>query len=84
MNAMNASLQVDALSLRAASRTLVAGLTQTFAPGEVWCIAGPNGAGKTTLIAALAGLSKPAAGRFRSMASTWAPGAQPISHDAAH
>ena len=50
------------LSLRAASRTLVAGLTQAFAPGEVWCIAGPNGAGKTTLLAALAGLSKPAAG----------------------
>ncbi len=62
MNAMNASLRVDRLSLRAASRTLIAGLTQAFAPGEVWCIAGPNGAGKTTLLAALAGLSKPAAG----------------------
>ncbi|SAL27293.1 ABC transporter-like protein [Caballeronia terrestris] len=56
------TLRADGLTLRAASRTLIAALTQTFAPGEVWCIAGPNGAGKTTLIAALGGLSKPAVG----------------------
>jgi iron complex transport system ATP-binding protein len=59
---MNASLRVTGLMLRAASRTLVESLTQTFTPGEMWCIAGPNGAGKTTLIGALAGLSKAAAG----------------------
>jgi iron complex transport system ATP-binding protein len=45
---------------RAAARVLIADLTLTFAPGELWCIAGPNGAGKTTLIAAMAGVSKTA------------------------
>jgi iron complex transport system ATP-binding protein len=55
--AMNA-LEVKQLTLRAADRVLIADLTQTFAAGEMWCIAGPNGAGKTTLIAAMAGLSK--------------------------
>ena len=58
---MNA-LHVDRLTLRAADRVLIADLTQTFAPGEMWCIAGPNGAGKTTLISALAGLLKQASG----------------------
>jgi len=51
-----------ALTLRAGTRTLIDALTQTFRPGELWCIAGPNGAGKTTLISALAGLTTPAAG----------------------
>jgi len=50
------------LTLRVGARALVAGFTQTFRAGELWCIAGPNGAGKTTLIAALAGLLKPADG----------------------
>ncbi|SAL36667.1 ABC transporter-like protein [Caballeronia sordidicola] len=53
-------LHVNRLTLRAGDRVLVAALTQTFAPGEMWCIAGPNGAGKTTLISALAGLLKEA------------------------
>jgi iron complex transport system ATP-binding protein len=55
-------LHVNQLTLRVAGRVLIANLTQTFAPGEMWCIAGPNGAGKTTLIAALAGFSKAASG----------------------
>ncbi|MBS6359435.1 ABC transporter ATP-binding protein [Burkholderia sp.] len=50
------------LTLRAGARTLLGGFTQTFRPGEIWCIAGPNGAGKTTLLATLAGLQPPAAG----------------------
>jgi len=57
-------LQITQLTLRAgtraATRVLVADLTQSFAPGEMWCVAGPNGAGKTTLIAAMAGVSKTA------------------------
>ena len=56
------SLHLDAIVLHAGARTLIDGLTQTFASGEVWCIAGPNGAGKTTLINVLAGLAKPASG----------------------
>jgi len=57
------TLHLDAIVLRAGARTLIDGLTQTIAAGEVWCIAGPNGAGKTTLINVLAGLAKPASGR---------------------
>jgi iron complex transport system ATP-binding protein len=55
-------LQVTQLTLRAGNRVLITDLSQTFTPGEMWCIAGPNGAGKTTLISALAGLSKAASG----------------------
>ncbi|SAL16011.1 ABC transporter-like protein [Caballeronia peredens] len=56
------NLHAGGIVLRAGARTLIDGLTQTFSPGETWCIAGPNGAGKTTLIGVLAGLAKPAAG----------------------
>jgi iron complex transport system ATP-binding protein len=55
-------LRLERLTLRVADRTLISDLTQSFAPGEMWCLAGPNGAGKTTLIAALAGLSTVASG----------------------
>ncbi|WEY39528.1 ABC transporter ATP-binding protein [Paraburkholderia sp. SUR17] len=56
------ALTAHDLTLRAGTRTLLDGFTQTFAAHEIWCIAGPNGAGKTTLISALAGLVQPAAG----------------------
>ena len=61
--ARGALLSVHALTLAVGYRTLVADLTQRFAPGEIWCIAGPNGAGKTTLISTLAGLLAPLRGR---------------------
>ncbi len=60
--AVSLSLSTQRLTLRAGTRTLLEGVTQTFLPGELWCIAGPNGAGKTTLIGALAGLAQPASG----------------------
>jgi iron complex transport system ATP-binding protein len=69
-------LQLDAVSLRAGARTLVARLTQEIAAGEMWCIAGPNGAGKTTLINVMAGLSKPASGTVlldRLALAAWRP-----------
>nr|WP_185182671.1 ABC transporter ATP-binding protein [Mycoavidus sp. B2-EB] len=47
---------VRELTLAQGSRTLVAGFTQCFLPGQIWCIAGPNGVGKTTLIENLAGV----------------------------
>jgi iron complex transport system ATP-binding protein len=55
-------LHLDAVTLRAGARTLVAALTQAIDAGEMWCIAGPNGAGKTTLINVMAGLLEPASG----------------------
>ncbi|KVZ50009.1 ABC transporter ATP-binding protein [Burkholderia ubonensis] len=54
------------LTLRAGARTLLGGFTQTFRPGEIWCVAGPNGAGKTTLLATLAGLSAPSGGHVEA------------------
>jgi iron complex transport system ATP-binding protein len=59
----SSALSVQALSLRAGSRSLLDALTQRFNPGEIWCIAGPNGAGKTTLLSTLAGLLQPSAGQ---------------------
>ncbi|WP_153099893.1 ABC transporter ATP-binding protein [Paraburkholderia hayleyella] len=59
-----ASLCVRDLTLRAGGRLLLAPLTQTFAAGQIWCLAGPNGAGKTTLISVLAGVLPPAAGQI--------------------
>ncbi|SAK75010.1 ABC transporter-like protein [Caballeronia catudaia] len=56
------TLHLDHVVLRAGTRTLIEGLTQSIESGEMWCIAGPNGAGKTTLINVLAGLAKPASG----------------------
>ncbi|GLU35438.1 ABC transporter ATP-binding protein [Trinickia caryophylli] len=56
------SLATRGLKLAGGGRTLLEHCSQTFGPGEIWCIAGPNGAGKTTLISTLAGLLSPAAG----------------------
>ncbi|WP_179401609.1 ABC transporter ATP-binding protein [Burkholderia guangdongensis] len=71
-----AGLATIGVTLTAGARTLLDGFTQTFAPGEIWCVAGPNGAGKTTLLATLAGLHAPAAGRIeldgRALAA-WPP-----------
>ena len=57
-----ATLAMQHVTLRAGERILLDDVTQTFGPGELWCIAGPNGAGKTTLLSVLAGLLRPAAG----------------------
>jgi iron complex transport system ATP-binding protein len=71
-----AGLAAVDLTLKAGAHTLLDRFTQTFAPGEIWCVAGPNGAGKTTLLATLAGLHAPAAGRVeldgRALAA-WPP-----------
>lgn len=43
------------------------GVDLRIEPGEFFALLGPNGAGKTTLISALAGLTKPNAGRLTVM-----------------
>lgn len=58
-------LAVRELMLTRGSRTLVAGFTQCFLPGQIWCIAGPNGVGKTTLIESLAGLCQAQQGEIK-------------------
>jgi len=58
-------LELDRVTLRAGSRTLLHELSLRLAPGEVWCLLGPNGAGKTTLLHAAAGLHEPQGGTIR-------------------
>lgn len=50
----------QALTLRAAGRTLLHGLTWQARAGERWCVIGRNAVGKSTLLRALAGLPVPA------------------------
>lgn len=47
---------------RFGSRTVLAGVTASVAPGEVVGVIGPNGGGKSTLLLLMAGLLKPSSG----------------------
>jgi len=51
------------LDLAVPKRVLCRGLNVRFEPGQVWAVLGRNGTGKSTLIHALAGLTRPSAGR---------------------
>jgi len=46
-----------------ARRTVLAGVSEIFAPGRLTAVTGPSGAGKTTLLELIAGLQSPDAGR---------------------
>jgi iron complex transport system ATP-binding protein len=70
MSAAIAMIEVDRLTLRAGTRTLIADLTFSVAPGEFWCVLGPNGSGKTTLLHTLAGLRAASAGTVRWRGAT--------------
>jgi len=59
----SALLEVQALSVNIAARTLIASLNFKLEKGEVLGILGPNGAGKSSLLTVLAGLMRPAQGR---------------------
>ena len=56
---MSALLHVQNLSLHAAGRALVQGLSFEARAGERWAVIGRNAAGKSTLLRALAGLGVP-------------------------
>lgn len=49
-------LTLDALTVRASSKTLLDNIAATVAPGRLTAIVGPNGAGKSTLLRAIAGI----------------------------
>jgi len=49
-------LQIDSLSVRYGSITILKDISFTLNPGEVLCVIGPNGSGKSTLIKTLAGI----------------------------
>lgn len=49
-------LKVDNLSVKAANRYLIKGISFEVHAGEIFAVIGPNGAGKSTLIKAILGL----------------------------
>ncbi|MFD7449199.1 ABC transporter ATP-binding protein [Kitasatospora sp. NPDC059827] len=58
-----AELRAEGLGVRVGGATLLDAVSLAFAPGRVTGLLGPNGAGKTTLLRAVAGLTRPSAGR---------------------
>ncbi|MFF2658368.1 ABC transporter ATP-binding protein [Kitasatospora sp. NPDC058032] len=63
MTATPAGLRAEGLRVRIGGATLLDEVSLAFAPGRVTGLLGPNGAGKTTLLRAVAGLTRPSAGR---------------------
>ncbi|MFF3007952.1 ABC transporter ATP-binding protein [Kitasatospora sp. NPDC057940] len=58
-----AELRAEELRVRIGGATLLDAVSLAFAPGRITGLLGPNGAGKTTLLRAVAGLTRPSAGR---------------------
>ncbi|MFE4975652.1 ABC transporter ATP-binding protein [Kitasatospora sp. NPDC056651] len=56
-------LRAEGLLVRAGAATLLDSVSLAFRPGRITGLLGPNGAGKTTLLRAVAGLTRPSAGR---------------------
>ena len=63
--ANDSDLVADNLAVAFGGRSVLAGISARFRPGEVTAIVGPNGAGKSTLLACLAGLRAPDAGQVK-------------------
>jgi len=59
------AIEVEGLTCRMASRTLLQDFTFSLRPGECLAVVGANGAGKTTLLRHLIGLQRPSSGRIR-------------------
>jgi iron complex transport system ATP-binding protein len=58
-------LEVQDLSLRVGTRTLVRGMSFRLEAGEVWCLLGQNGTGKSTFLHTAVGLRAPQGGALR-------------------
>src|ERR1044072_8220716 len=56
-------LEARDITFRVGDKTLISGVSATFAPGKLHLIIGPNGAGKSTLIKVLARLLRPQTGK---------------------
>ena len=64
MSAEPSLLELRAVTLKTATRTLVEALSVDIRSGERWTVLGPNGAGKSTLLAAIAGARPVEAGEI--------------------
>ncbi|MCE1239511.1 MAG: ATP-binding cassette domain-containing protein [Azonexaceae bacterium] len=65
MQAIDAAIEVDALTMRYGDRLIQRDLSFTVARGDIFIIMGGSGCGKSTLLRHLIGLQEPAAGRVR-------------------
>ncbi len=61
---MTFTLEVQGVSKRYGTRTVVDNVTLTVPNGQFVCFLGPSGCGKTTLMRMIAGLETPSAGRI--------------------
>ncbi len=59
------AIEVEGLSIRYSTLTVVSDVSFQAKPGEQLTLLGPSGCGKTTTLRAVAGLEKPSAGRIR-------------------
>lgn len=59
----DAALQLDDVTVRFGSKTVLANLDLTLAPGEKLVLAGASGCGKTTVLRCLLGFVRPESGR---------------------
>ena len=59
------TIDFERIVKRFGSRTVLANVSGTVAPGRVVVVTGPNGSGKSTLLNILAGALRPSAGRVR-------------------
>jgi len=57
-------VSLQGIKLRVGGRLLLDDVSIDLLPGELVAIVGPNGAGKTSLLRAIAGFTRPAAGRI--------------------
>ncbi|MFN2598628.1 MAG: heme ABC transporter ATP-binding protein, partial [Pyrinomonadaceae bacterium] len=55
-------LEASDITFRVGAKTLLSGVSVSFAPGKLHLVIGPNGAGKSTLIKVLARLLRPQSG----------------------
>jgi len=62
---MTAVLELTGVAVRRGTRTILADISFSVAPGEMLGLVGPNGAGKTTLLRAALGLQSLSAGDVR-------------------
>ena len=61
----NVMLTVNHLTKKFGNKTVVADVSFTIQPGEIFSLIGPNGSGKTTIIKTIAGLLQPTSGEIK-------------------